>query len=182
MPCSALVPQDYIVSNFERTATSAVAVVNLKKRLADLFSIWQGGYFEAGGRFVCYQADLSEEEQKDVRTRLGSAFISCVLHAAPARPSLGKWNALPRCLDWYVLALAGHILGPLVRKSTEKMDRCQESTDIEVVEDACEAFMVDVSWQKLVSKGRTHALSCFGNPDWGVKVVDVPVSRRTIGS
>ena len=159
-----------MLSNFERTSTSTVAMQNLKARLTELFSLWQGGFFEPGGRFVCYQVGLNEEEQRHVRARLGRAFISCVLHAAPARPSLGKWNALPKCLDWFVMALAGNILGCLVRESTEKIGRSQETTDIEVVEDACEAFMVDVSWQKLVSKGRNHALSCFGNPDWAVKV------------
>ena len=171
-----------MLSNFERRATSTVAVDNLKSRLAELFSLWQGGFLEAGGRFVCYQDGLSEEEQKNVRARLGRAFISCVLHAAPARPSLGKWNALPKCLDWFVMALSGHVIGPLVRESTERISSFQQTSDIEVVEDACEAFMVDVSWQKLISKGRTHALSCFDNPDWAVKVVGDPVNHHMFES
>ena len=98
--------------------------------------------------------------------------MACVLNGSPARPSLGKWNALPRCLDWFVIALAGNVIGPLVRESTARVTSFQNTTDLDVVQDACEAFMVDVSWKQLVSKGRADTLSCFENPDWAVKVVN----------
>ena len=115
------------------------------------------------------------------RGLVGRSYHVCSMQLQPAH----RWESgMPsqKCLDWFVMALSGHVIGPLVRESIERISSFQQTSDIEVVEDACEAFMVDVSWQKLISKGRTHALSCFDNPDWAVKVVGDPVNHHMFES
>ena len=144
-----------------------------------MFGIWRGGFFDGNGQFIVYKTGLSAEEESEVRQELGHAYVTCMLHRSPPAPSLGKWSPLPLCLDWYVVGMAGRGLAPLIRDSTGNV-KCGADREHEDVKDACESFMLDVSWSKLVSKGRMHCLNCVEDASWAVKVVidDENINKR----
>ena len=67
----------------------------------------------------------------------------------------------------------------MIRDSTGNV-KCGADREHEDVKDACESFMLDVSWSKLVSKGRMHCLNCVEDASWAVKVVidDENINKR----
>ena len=140
----------------------------MKMRVDALFDLWCGVSPQCGQLVVYSATPVDDDRRAEILRQFASAYTSLVLAHGPARPSLGKWTPTFLCLNWWVLALSGGILGPLVR---EALSSVKDEETVASLQDAAEGFQLDVNWAAVQAKGKRVFLMSVESVDWQVRTL-----------